>query len=267
VRDRVERVQQVGIDEAYLDLTDVEKPLRVLRGLVSELKSRTGMVMSVGVGPSRLVAKTVSSNFKPAAFVAMGREEACVRFAQASTRVLQGVGPKTAERLATLGMRTIADLQKADEALLSAQFGDRMARYLKSRAFFEDDSPVEGPRPAKSRSNETTFNEDIADHSELEAVLTRLATDLCANLERKEVKGRNVAIKVRLDDWTTVTRARTLPERTNDVTVVLPVLLDLFRAYAPPRPVRLLGVRLAAFEEPLAPVQPVGEDAQLALPL
>jgi DNA polymerase-4 len=265
VRERAERVQQVGIDEAYLDVTEVEKPLRVLRALVAEVKSRTGMVVSVGVGPSRLVAKTVSSSFKPAAFVAMGREEACVRFAQASTRVLQGVGPKTAERLAALGMRTIADLQKADEAMLAAHFGDRMGRYLRSRAHFEDDSPVEGPRPAKSRSNETTFNEDIADHAELEAVLRRLATDLCAELERKGVQGRNVAIKVRLDDWTTVTRARTLPERTNDVAVVLPVVLELFRAYAPPRPVRLLGVRLAAFEEPARPVAEVA--AQLALPL
>jgi DNA polymerase-4 len=265
VRARVERVQQVGIDEAYLDVTEVPKPLPALRALVAEIKSQTGMVMSVGIGPSRLVAKTVSASFKPAAFVAMGREEACVRFAQAPARILQGVGPKTAERLATLGLRTIADLQKADENLLSAQVGARMARYLKSRAHFEDDSAVAGPRPAKSRSTETTFNEDIADHAELETVLGRLAAELCEQLDGKDVKGRTIAIKVRLDDWTTVTRARSLPERTSDIAVVLPVVIELFRAYAPPRPVRLLGVRVAGFEEPSAPVD--DEAAQLALPV
>ncbi len=82
-------------------------------------------------------------------------------------------------------------------------------------------------------------------------------------MRRRDVIGRNIAIKVRLDDWTTVTRARTIAERTNDPAVVLPVVLDLFRAYAPARPVRLLGVRLAAFEEPAARTAA----SQLALPL
>jgi DNA polymerase-4 len=97
VRERVERVQQVGIDEAYLDVTEFEKPMRVLRELVAEIAERTGMVMSVGVGPSKLVAKTVSGSFKPRAFKALSREDACRIFAGESTRLLQGIGPKTAD--------------------------------------------------------------------------------------------------------------------------------------------------------------------------
>lgn len=265
VRERVERIQQVGIDEAYLDMTDVHKPLRVLRELVAEIRHRTGMTVSVGVGPSRLVAKTVSSSFKPAAFAALSREGACERFAGASTRILQGVGPKTAERLAAMGLHTVGDLQQQDEAVLAQRFGDRMGAYLKARSCFFDDSPVQAASAAKSRSNETTFPEDISDHRELEAVLMRLAEDLCAALRRRDVEGRTIGIKVRLDDWTTVTRARSLDQRTNDAGTVVPVVLDLFRAYAPERPVRLLGVRLASLEEPSA--APLVTSSQLALPL
>ena len=263
VRARVPVVQQVGIDEAYLDVTDFEKPLPALRELVAEVHERTGMFVSVGVGPSRLVAKTVSGSFKPRAFKALSREQACELFADRPTRLLQGVGPKTAERLAALGARTVGDLQRFDEAVLVEHFGDNWGPFMKARAWFHDDTPVAAPGPAKSRSNETTFPYDVSDHAELEQTLTRLTTELCAQLQRKSVLGRNVAIKVRLDDWTTVTRARTIAERTNDPQVVLPVVLDLFRAYAPARPVRLLGVRLAAFDEP-AGAPPA---SQLALPL
>jgi DNA polymerase-4 len=140
-----------------------------------------------------------------------------------------------------------------------------MGVYLKSRSWFIDDSPVQAVGAAKSRSNETTFPHDIADHAELETVLRRLAFELCETLQRRDVKGRTIGIKVRLDDWTTVTRARTVDERTNAADVVVPVVLDLFRAYAPPRPVRLLGVRLAAFEAPA--MAPVREHRQLALPV
>ncbi len=263
---RVETVQQVGIDEAYLDVTALEKPLRVLRELVTDIRERTGMTMSVGVGPSRLVAKTVSSSFKPAAFAALSREDACARFAGAPTRILQGVGPKTAERLAAMGIATVGDLQRADEGALAAAFGERMGGELRSRAWFFDDSPVEQVGAAKSRSNETTFPQDIADHGELERILRDLTEDLCDELGRKGVRGRTIAIKVRLDDWTTVTRARSVDAPTNDVAVVAPVVLELFRAYAPPRPVRLLGVRLAAFEAPPGEDEP-GGPRQLALPV
>ncbi|MGC9220053.1 MAG: DNA polymerase IV [Solirubrobacteraceae bacterium] len=267
VRLRVSRIQQVGIDEAYLDVTDIEKPLRVLRELVADILERTGVTMSVGVGPSRLVAKTVSSLFKPAAFAALSREDACERFAGAPTRILQGVGPKAAERLALLGIATVGDLQRQDQKVLIERFGERMGAYLKSRSWFFDDSPVQPVGAAKSRSSETTFPEDVSDREELEAVLRRLAEELCSTLQQRHVRGRTIGIKVRLDDWTTVTRARSLNERTNDVGVVAPVALDLFRTYGPTRPVRLLGIRVASFEAPVTSRRSRQRSHQLALPL
>jgi DNA polymerase-4 len=270
VGERLDRVQQLGVDEAYADLTGVQKPLRVLRELVAAVKEETGIVISVGVGPSRLVAKCCSDFGKPAGFVAMGREEACVRFATSPTTRVPGIGPKTADRLAELGLRTLGQLQPVDEALLAERFGSNTARFLKSRALFEDDSPVQTERgAAKSRSNERTFDEDIADLERLEAILREMGEELCAGLQRRTRRGRTIAIKVRLDDWTTVTRARTLEAATNDAATVIAVAVDLLRAYAPPRPVRLLGVRLASFEdlEPEPRRAPPTEAGQLALPV
>ena len=264
VRGRVQRVQQVGIDEAYLDVTEHERPLRLLRELVAEVRAATGMTVSVGVGPSRLVAKTVSASFKPAAFAALSRQDACARFAGAPTRILQGIGPKTAERLAAIGIVTVGDLQREDDARLARHFGARMGRELRSRSLFFDDSEVAPVGAAKSRSNETTFPEDIADHAELERVLLRLAAELCETLRGRRIAGRTIAIKVRLDDWTTVTRARSLGERTNDPATVQAVVIELFRAYRPARPVRLLGVRLAGFTPER---ETAGDGAQLALAL
>ncbi len=264
---RIERVQQVGIDEAYVELTELPGPLRVLRGVVGEVREQTGMTLSVGVGPSRLVAKTVSGSYKPAAFVAMSREDACVRFSGAPTRLLQGVGPRTAERLAEMGLRTIGNVQATGQEVLSERFGERMGRHLKTRAHFFDDSPVATvAAAAKSRSNETTFERDVSDPNELERTLRRLADNLCDQLRRREVSGRTVAIKVRLDDWTTVTRARTLPEATSDPQTVATVAVALLRAYGPARPVRLIGVRLGALDGPsTAPRRDIACGPQLRL--
>jgi DNA polymerase IV len=219
----------------------------VLREVVTAVKEATGIVVSVGVGPSRLVAKCCSDLGKPAGFVAMGREEACVRFATAPTSRVPGIGPKTAERLAEWGLRTLGHLQQADEARLAERFGANTARFLKRRALFMDDSPVETERgAAKSQSTERTFDHDIDSLERLEEILREMARELADGLKRR---GRTIAIKVRLDDWTTVTRARTLEAPTNDAAPVTEVALELLRAYAPPRPVRLLGVRLASFED------------------
>jgi DNA polymerase IV len=270
VGERLDRLQQIGIDEAYAELTGLEKPLRVLREVVAAVKEQTGIVISIGVGPSRLVAKCCSDLGKPAGFVAMGREEACVRFATAPTTRVPGIGPKTGERLAALGIRTLGHLQQADEALLATRFGANTARFLKARALFEDDSPVDTePGVAKSYSSERTFDADVEDMAQLEDVIREMSRELCEGLQRRGRRGRTIAIKVRLDDWTTVTRARTVEAPTNDEPTVTEIALELLRAYAPTMPVRLLGVRLAGFEdvEPEPRRTPVAAAGQLALEL
>ncbi|CAA9484580.1 MAG: DNA polymerase IV [uncultured Solirubrobacteraceae bacterium] len=268
-RERLPLLQVVGLDEGYADVTALERPLSALRTLVADIEAATGIVVSVGVGPNRLVAKVSSDLDKPRGFVVLSREQACERLAGASPKLIPGIGPKTVERLRALGIETIGQLQAAPEDELARRFGDRQGRYLLARAHFHDTSPVSAESgPAKSRSSETTFDADVVDPAELEAALARLCARLADSLERRAARGRTVAIKVRLDDWTTVTRARTLPEPVPDAETLTRVAVELLRAYAPARPVRLLGVRMAAFEDPDAGGREAPSDAaQLALPV
>jgi DNA polymerase-4 len=136
-------------------------------------------------------------------------------------------------------------------------------------ANFDDEREVQPVRAAKSESRETTFDVDIGDAAELESALTRLSAELCERLVKQERRGRNIAIKVRLDDFSTHTRATTIAEATNDVNVVTPLANELLRKFAAPRPVRLLGVKVAGLDEDRMDAAPavVDDPAQLALPL
>jgi DNA polymerase IV len=255
----IERVQVVGLDEAYADLEGLVAPRAAMRRLVAEVRDATGMSVSVGIGPNKLVAKVASDAEKPAGFVVLSREEACRRFAAASPGLVPGIGPKTAARLERLGITTLGALAATDDDILCAHFGTRMGPWLRRRARFEagdDLSPVRAKNASESR--ETTFDYDVAERERLEEVLRRLAGELCEGLRKHERRGRTIAIKVRLDDWTTVTRARTIGRATNDEHEVGGLAVALLREYAPPRPVRLLGVRVASFEDD-------AEKAQLAL--
>ena len=176
------------------------------------------------------------------------RGEACARFADAPCGLIPGIGPKTAERLRACGLDTLAKLAAASPEHLAERFGPRLGAALRLRAQFEDDSPVTQERKVISESRETTFDSDIADPAALEPVLARLTQQLCAALVAQQRRGRTVGIKVRLDDFSTHTRARTLSEPVAATERVLPVALDLLRRFAPPRPVRLLGVRVAGLE-------------------
>ncbi|MGH2857646.1 MAG: DNA polymerase IV, partial [Solirubrobacteraceae bacterium] len=248
VRDCCERVEVVGLDEAYLDLSGMPAPRAEMRRLVLAIERATGLHCSIGIGPSKLVAKVASDADKPQGFVVLTREQACERFAGAPCGLIPGIGPKTAERLNALGLATIARLATAPVQELAAELGPRLAAGLVARAQFFDESPVTEERKVVSESRETTFDLDIADAATLEDVLGSLTRSLCETLVRQQRCGRTIGIKVRLDDFSTHTRARTLARPVSSADDVLPVALDLLRRFAPARPVRLLGVRVAGLE-------------------
>ncbi|HTU79878.1 MAG TPA: DNA polymerase IV [Solirubrobacteraceae bacterium] len=245
VRAHVERVEVVGLDEAYLDLEGLFSPRTAMRRLIAHIRSQTNLTCSVGIGPNKLVAKVASDAEKPAGFVVLDRTQACARFAGAAPGLVPGIGPKTAARLAALGLTTLGALARAPEQLLVERFGANLGRELRRRARFEHDGQVGTAHKVVSESRERTFDTDLSDPAELQARLARMAEELCESLTRRQRAGRTIAIKVRLDDWTTVTRARTVAEPTSDAALVRSVALELLRDYAPPRPVRLLGVRVA----------------------
>jgi DNA polymerase IV len=265
VRAQVELVEAVGLDEAYIDLQGLFSPRAAMRRVLAEIDAATGLTCSVGIGPNRLVAKVASDAEKPAGFVVLSREQACERFAAAPPGLVPGIGPKTAARLGELGLRTLAAVAEAPEQLLVERFGSNLGPELRRRARFEGDARVGTPRKVVSESRERTFDTDISDPGELRATLARIARELCDGLAAKGRSGRTIGIKVRLDDFSTITRARTLAQPTCDAALVSETALTLLREYAPPRPVRLLGVRVAGLgtgERPPAAGEPAPPPAQ-----
>ncbi|MBC7461154.1 MAG: DNA polymerase IV [Thermoleophilia bacterium] len=241
-------IEPLSLDEAYLDVTSVDRPIAHVRAMVDEIRAATGLQYSVGIGPNKLCAKVLSDFRKPAAFNVASREQCMELFAGASPRLIPGIGPKTAEQLEGLGLTTVAAIRDAAPGVLEALFNERRVAELTARARFEHAGIVESQRETKSVSEETTFEEDVTDIDELIWRLGELTAELCERLGKKGLKGRTIGIKVRLDDWTNVTRAKTIDDYTGDPLLITELASQLLREYDPPRPVRLLGVRIASFE-------------------
>jgi DNA polymerase IV len=277
VRAHVERVEVVGLDEAYLDLGGLFSPRTAMRRLLADIKAVTQLTCSVGIGPNKLVAKVASDAEKPAGFLALTRAEACARFAGSPPGLVPGIGPKTQARLQELGLSTLAALAAAPEQLLLERFGPNLGRELRRRARFEHDGEVGAARKVVSESRERTFDRDLADPAELQRALSAMAGELSASLSAHGRSGRTIAVKVRLDDFTTVTRAHTVAEPTCDAALITSHALRLLGEYGPQRPVRLLGVRVAGLrhESDSGPAGPAAARSaadgrapdQLALPV
>ena len=216
-----------------------------MRRLLADIKRATQLTCSVGIGPNKLVAKVASDAEKPAGFVVLTREQACARFAGSPPGLIPGIGPKTVARLDALGLRTLAAVGAAPEQLLVERFGPNHGRELARRARFEHDGAIGAARKVVSESRERTFDYDVSEFAKLAESLAAMTRTLCDSLAANARSGRTIGIKVRLDDWTTVTRAHSIAEPTSDYETVFAVALRLLREYAPARPVRLLGVRVA----------------------
>jgi DNA polymerase IV len=262
--DHVERVEVVGLDEAYLDLSGYDRPRAAARRVKAAVVGRTGLGCSIGIGPSKLVAKVASDADKPDGFVELTAELARQRFAGARPGLVPGIGPKTAERLERQGIATLGALAATPDERLTEWFGPRLGPWLGRLARFEDERGIETVRVAKSESRETTFDHDLRGLEELEPRLRTLTEQLCSTLARQERRGRTIGIKVRYADFSTVTRARSLQAPVNELDTVWQVACELLRRLDPPMPVRLIGVRVAGLDEDVPAAVP---DDQLTLSL
>jgi DNA polymerase-4 len=268
LRRNAETVEVVGLDEAYVDLSDLFSPKATMRRIAAEIRGETGLTCSVGISESRMLAKITSELGKPAGLVVLSRGQALERFAGESPGLIPGIGPKSVEKLERLGIRTLAELAGREQSVLEAAFGPRQGRWLHARGRLEDETPITTVRETKSQSAEITFDVDVADKAQMEGEISELSAELCRRLRKRELEGRTIGIKVRLDDWTNVTRSHTVEQPTNDPALVGAVALDLLRAYDPPRPVRLLGVRVAGFDAAVpVEAEPEPSDGQLRLGL
>jgi len=257
-------VKEVGVaaergslDEAYLDLSGLPDPIARMSTTVKRIRDELHLDASVGIGPNKLVAKVASDAEKPRGFVVLTREQAAARFAGERVTLIPGIGPKTGERLGELGVETLGQLQAFPVERLVERFGENHGGALHDRAHFRSDGAVTEHREAKSRSVESTFDTDVRDPRRMLEVLDEQSRRLAGELQGRELAGRTIGIKVRLSDFSTYTRVRSIDAPTADPEVIAAVATALLRDNPPERSVRLLGVRVAGFERPQGEAEPL----------
>jgi DNA polymerase-4 len=243
-------IEDRGIDEIYIDLTDIpEESLPLARRLKQAVRDATGLSCSIGISPNKLLSKICSDLDKPDGITIIGMDDLPARIWPLPARKINGIGPKAAEKLTGLGIHTIADLAAADPAQLQSHFGQSYAAWLLRASNGIDDRPVVTRSEPKSISRETTFERDLHPHQDRAAlgdIFTNLCTRVAGDLERKGYLGRTIGIKLRYDDFRTVTRDLTLPEPIADAASIRRAAGECLRRVPLDRRLRLLGVRVGA---------------------
>jgi DNA polymerase-4 len=257
-------IEDRGIDEIYIDLTDlVERagdtrdgwvPARELAASIQDAVRRaTGLSCSIGLTPNKLLSKIASELDKPGGLTVLTEADIPRRIWPLPVRRVNGIGPKAAAGLEAIGIRTIGELARADPELLIEQFGKSFGAWMHEAAHGRDDRPVVTCGEPKSISRETTFEEDlhpVRDRDQLSHVFTGLCVKLAADLERKGYVGKTVGLKLRYDNFKTVTRDRTLDAPTSDAVVIRRAAGECLKRVPLDRRIRLLGVRIAALSKP-----------------
>lgn len=245
-------VQPLSIDEAVLDLSGTERlhgapPAAVLARFALEVERRVGITVSIGLAANRLIAKIAAGRDKPRGFSVIGSEVARV-LAPLSVRALPGIGPAFAQRLATLGLTELGQLQALDEKTALQRLG-RDGPALVRRARGEDNRVVDPARAAVSISAETTFEHDLTDLHDLERELWRITEKLARRLAAAQVAASGVTLKLRTADFKRQTRATRLHTPTGLPDVMFEVARGMLAREADGRAFRLIGIAAA----PLAP--------------
>lgn len=247
VRAIAPQVEDRGIDEIYADLTALpEDSLTLARRLKEAVREATGLTCSIAISPNKLLSKIGSELDKPDGLTLLTEADLPARIWPLPASRINGIGPKATARLAELGIVTIADLVAADAAQLQTVFGRTTASWLHRVSRGIDDRPVVTESEPKSISRETTFDRDLharRDRATLSTIFTALCDGVAADLQRKGYAGRTIGIKLRFEDFQTVTRDRTLPEATDDPAAIRRAAGECLRRVNLERPLRLLGVR------------------------
>jgi DNA polymerase-4 len=250
-------VEQISIDEAFLDVSDRAAPAEeIARQLQATIRAELNLPCSLGVASNKLVAKIANNVGKaaargdspPNAILTVPPGEEAAFLAPLPADALWGVGPRTAERLAELGIHTIGDIAAWPEADLVRRFGKHGAD-LARHARGLDDRPIVVEHERKSVSQETTFSRDVSDRALLEQTLTEQAQDVSRILRQQQLAGTTVKLKLRWSDFTTLTRQTTLPRPVDDAATILATARTLLARTWQGQPVRLIGVGVSGFQE------------------
>lgn len=247
-------IEDRGIDEIYIDLTNCpgvhDDGGRALGAqLKARVHERCGLTCSVGITPNKLLSKIASELDKPDGLTVLDTGDIGSRIWPLPARRINGIGPKASARLEALGIRTIGELAEAPPTLLVDQFGRSYGAWLHEAAHGRDDRPVVTYSEPRSISRETTFEHDLhprRDRERLSVIFTNLCEKVADDLRRKGYVGRTIGIKLRYEDFTTVTRDQTLPEATAEATLIRAAAGRCLKRVPLERKLRLLGVRVGA---------------------
>lgn len=253
-RDSSPEVIQVSIDEAFLDMSGMERiaggPEEQARALKGRVRSETGLTISVGVAPNRYLAKIASALRKPDGLVVVRAGEEGAFMDSVGIGKLWGVGEKTRERIERAGLRSIADIRSRPEAELAKVLGAGTAAYLYKAARGIDPGIWEGAAKSRSVSSETTFERDVSDPAVLREAMLSLAHEVMFRALDEGFSARTVCIKYRYQDFSTHSAQRSLGHRVESASELLEVALELLgKRWDGREPIRLVGVGMAGSPE------------------
>lgn len=261
------QVEQISIDEAFLDISDIQdEPERLARGLQARIRDELHLPCSIGIASNKLVAKIATEVGKALALkrikaqglteppnaltvVPFGEEAAFLSPLPAD--MLWGVGPKTFQRLSDLGIHTIGDIAKWPKSELIRMFGEN-GRDLARHARGIDNRPIVTERETKSISQEVTFSVDVRDDRVLQRTIREQSARVASQLRKNELAGSTIKLKIRWPDFTTLTRQMTLNHRTDQDDEIAKAALELLQSVRKPnQAVRLIGVGVSGLGQPI----------------
>lgn len=247
-------VEKASIDEAYLDISGLEKivgpPDTIGREIRRRIRDATQLTASVGIGPNRLIAKLGSEAGKPDGLTVIRPDEVLDFLAPMPVANLRGLGRQTQKIFDRLNIRTVAELRATPMATLKKHLGEKAAESFHRQALGRASDEIVTARRRKSISKERTFGTDIRDRHRLHDVLRELAADVGRTARRETLAGTVVTLKVRFEGFQTYTRQKSLPAPTNDERIMLTTAWSLFiSGDLPDKPVRLIGVGISGWKE------------------
>ncbi len=254
IRDIAPLVEDRGVDEVYIDFTEVPGGQReggrsLARLIQRSIHEKTGLTCSIGVAPNKLIAKMASEFNKPNGISIVHEADLQGLIWPLHCRKINGIGPKAGEKLAALNIQTIGELAAQPRQFLIDHFGKATGAWMHEAAWGRDERPVVTESEPVSMSRETTFDRDlhpVRDRVELGAVFTRLCTQVSEDLQRKGYVGKTIGIKLRYDDFKTVTRDQTLDNPTDDARTIRQTAGLALKRAPLERRLRLLGVRVGS---------------------
>ncbi len=243
-------MEDVGIDEAYLDLSQIDRPAeQIAREIKQQILDETGLTCSIGIAPNKLLAKIASDMQKPDGLTILAETDVATRIWPMPARKLLGVGPKTEAHLKGMGIDTIGQIAAQPLERLTEEFGQSYGHYLYEASRGVDDSPIVTHWEPRSMSRETTFETDVHNWQVIAKTLAELTKDVVSAMREDGYRGRTVTLKIRFSDFATLTRSISLKEPVDSEEMIRRTAFECLKKVELKKRVRLIGVRMSNLEK------------------